>query len=141
MTAGPTGIERVRERVPHRAPALLLFEGAVRGPDSAVCRARVSADHPLVRDGAAQSVLALEIIAQACAFSRATGARVTAGNSRLVACRDLELFVPALCPGDELVVTVEREGGDDEAMIFSARVERATGAPVARGRLVVRCVP
>jgi len=126
----------VEPRMPHRRPALLLVSGELVGPERAVCRARVHGDHPMTRGGAARSVLALELVAQAAAFLR--DAAHEGGAPRLVGCRELVLHVAELREGEELVVTVERQGGGDDGSTFVGRVERPSGERVADARFVVR---
>lgn len=126
----------VQDRMPHRPPALLLESGELTGTDRAVCRARVHAEHPMTQHGAARSVLALELIAQAAAFLR--DAAHEEGSPRLVGCRELVLHVGDLAEGEQLVVTVERKGGGDDGATFVGSVERPGGERVADARIVVR---
>ena len=113
--------------VPHRLPMLLLDEVVADTEDSVLCRATIRPDCVFLENGAVSPLVLLEIVAQACAVyvgvkARREGKAPQVGM--LVGCREAELLVEKLTPGDELTVEVHRQFGQLQVAAFTGTVSR-----------------
>lgn len=115
----------IEDLVPHGAPIRVLEELLAYEAGKATCRMTVRADTPWVRDGAMESVVTLEIMAQAVAaclgyeaFLDGDGVRV----GMLVGVRKMELFESSITVGSILDVVVARQRGTDDMSTFLGHV-------------------
>ncbi len=130
----------VADLVPHAAPALAIDELLHCAGGTAAAAITVTADTMYVRDGAVDSVLALELMAQtvaAClgyeAFCGGEGVRV----GMVIACRKLELLRPSFAVGERLLSRVQRIHGSDDVSMFATELTTVDGAPVARASMTL----
>jgi predicted hotdog family 3-hydroxylacyl-ACP dehydratase len=119
---------------------LLIREIVAHAPPYLSCRAVVGHDCPLVSEGTARSVIALELIAQCAAVSaglaaQARGERVV--SAAVVAARSLRLHVGTLPVGAELVVETRHVGGGLDAAGFEGTVRSPDGTLLAEASLTV----
>jgi len=115
----------IRELVPHGDGILQLERLIEWAPGRAVCTMRVAASSRLVANGQLEGVLLLEPMAQtvaAClgyeAYRAGQGVRV----GMVVACRELQAFVPHVAVGTALRIRVSRVRGSDSASHFDCEV-------------------
>jgi predicted hotdog family 3-hydroxylacyl-ACP dehydratase len=131
----PQRFPPVAELVPQRPPMLLVDEVLDAGDDAITCAALVRPDNLFVADGRAHASVALEYMAQAIAAlaglrARADGQPPAIGM--IAACRDLELFVEHLCPGDLLHITATR--------VFSGAMAEYRAGVTRRGEPIAAAV-
>lgn len=96
-------------------------------PGRAECSMRVAAASRLVSNGAIESVLLIEAMAQAvavCLGYEAYGAGRGARIGMIVACRELEVHVARVVVGISLRVRVVRTRGNGESSQFDCMVLR-----------------
>lgn len=60
----------IRTLIPHAGPSCLLHSVLRSGPEGTECQALLGHDHPYAEQGAAHSLLAIELFAQAAAVHR-----------------------------------------------------------------------
>lgn len=111
--------------VPHAPPMVLLDEMVEWEPGRAVCTLRLRPDAPFVVDGAVDSLVCLEYMAQAVAaclgyeaFRGGIGVRV----GMIIASKRFELHEARVEVGAELRVTVSRVRGNDTLSHFDGEV-------------------
>jgi predicted hotdog family 3-hydroxylacyl-ACP dehydratase len=98
-------------------------------PGGVVCRATIGPDSLFVRDGAASSVVCVELVAQSVAAFVGLTDRREGGEPRgglLVGCRDAQFHVEHLSVGDDLRVSVRRQWIREPAASFAGAVKRGT---------------
>lgn len=136
MTAFPP----IVDLVPHTPPTLALDELVDWSDGSAHARAVVRDDGLLVRDGAADTVVCLEYMAQtvaAClgygAFRGGVGVRV----GMVVACRKFSVTRPRITVGERLDIRVTRLRATDDISSFDGEVRDERGEPVANATMTL----
>ncbi|MFO1076607.1 MAG: 3-hydroxylacyl-ACP dehydratase [Planctomycetota bacterium] len=130
----------VTELVPHEAPMLALDRLVAFEEGRATAELTVRGDGLFVRDGAVDSVVALEWMAQtvaAClgmeAFVGGAGVRV----GMVIACRQMKVLRPRVAVGERLVITALRVRGTDSLSHFDAEVRDGRGEPIATSTLTL----
>ena len=124
----------VEDLVPHAAPTLAIDELVDWSDGRTHVRLVVRDGGLLVRDGGADTVVTLELMAQAVAaclgyeaFRHGGGVRV----GMVVACRKFAIARARLEVGEQLDIHVVRLRGTDDASTFEAEVHDARGAQVS----------
>ncbi len=113
-------------------------------PGRAECAMQVAPDSRLVSDGALESVLLLEAMAQAvavCLGYEAYGAGHGVRNGMIVACRQLRVDVPRIPVGTALRIRVVRARGNDESSHFDCSVFRGDEPVVSASLTLVHPKP
>jgi predicted hotdog family 3-hydroxylacyl-ACP dehydratase len=133
------GFPPVRELVPHRGPMLLLDEVVASGPDFAACRVVIRPDSTFVEGGRVPGLVAVEYMAQTVAAyaglkARGQGQPVRIGY--LLGTRELSLEIDEFQVGDDLLIEVRHQFGDEIIGAFDCTV-RCRGRIVASGCLNV----
>ena len=133
-------IPDVTELVPHQAPMLGLDRVTDYESGRALAEFTLRADSPFVRDGAVDSVATLEYMAQAVAAclgmeAYAEGEAVRVGM--VIACRQMEVFRPALQVGEAFAVEARRVRGTESLSHFEAEIRDADGERVATSTLTL----
>ncbi|MCR9246580.1 MAG: hypothetical protein NXI31_16220 [bacterium] len=133
-------IPAVTELVPHQAPMLGLEEVVEYEPGRARARLVVHPDGLAVRDGAVDSVMTLEYMAQTVAAclgmeAYAEGEAVRVGM--VIACRQMEVFRPQLLVGEEFTIEARCVRGTESLSHFEASIEDVEGALVATSTLTL----
>lgn len=115
------------ELVPHEGPMVLLDRMVAWEPGAATCTLEIRAGAAFERDGAIDTVVSVEWMAQAVAaclgyeaFKGGEGVRV----GMIVGCRRFDLHVPVVRVGDKLWIKVERIRGNEQVSHFDAEVCR-----------------
>jgi len=130
----------IEDLVPHSAPTLALDELVDWSDGKAHARLVVKDDGLLVHDGAADSVVCLELMAQtvaAClgygAFLGGVGVRV----GMVVACRRFTIERPRIVVGECLDVRVSRLRATDDISSFEGEVRDERGALIATATMTL----
>lgn len=117
----------VESLLPHSHPMILVDELTAASRDHVEARLRIREDSPLVTNGTAPALAAIEYMAQSIglltgyeSFSRREPVQV----GYLLGTRDLKLFVSHFSAGDELTILVDRLFGEDELGAFKCQVLR-----------------
>jgi len=133
-------IPSITELVPHEAPMLAVDELLEWVDGSGRARLVIKADAFFVRDGAVDTVVALEYMAQAvaaCLGQDAYRAGAGVGVGMVIACREMVVGRPRLVVGEELILDVRRVRGADYVSQFDTRARDADGSVVATATLTL----
>jgi predicted hotdog family 3-hydroxylacyl-ACP dehydratase len=117
----------IEELVPHAGAMVLLEELLEHSPGQARCRLRVREGAPFVRDGAVQSAVTIEYMAQAVAACLGYEALLGGAGVRvgmIIGCKRFEAHAEALQVGDEVEVHVQCVQGNDALSHFEGKVLR-----------------
>lgn len=119
--------------LPHGPPMRLVdsIVGEIEG--GLVCRAIIGDDFPFLRDGEAELVVCVELVAQSVGCFTGLEDRRRHAEPRpglLVGCRDARFTGEPLRAGDELVITVVTRWVREPVACFHGTVERS-GATIA----------
>jgi predicted hotdog family 3-hydroxylacyl-ACP dehydratase len=112
---------------PHRPPMRLLDSIVGEIDDGLVCKVVVRDDFVFLRDGEAEVVVCVELVAQSVAcYAGLRDARrgLPPKNGLLVGCRDARFQGESLRVGDELTVSVKSQWVREPVASFSGRVLR-----------------
>lgn len=129
----------ITELLPHRPPMVLLDEVESFEGDSVRCVVTLRPDAPLVRDGKARAVAALEYMAQctgACTMLRAREQDSGPLRGYLVGARDLRLRTDFFHVGEKLLVEAKLTWDGSEIAHFDCTVSREDEL-LAKGSLSV----
>ena len=125
--------------LPHRSPMRFVERVFERTDERIVCEASIPSACPLVCEGAAPAIVAIEAAAQAAAVGEAlrrivAGARDAAPSGYLVSLRDIELAVATIPVDAPLIVVVRLQS---MALPLSTYAVDAfhRNRPVLRGRI------
>jgi predicted hotdog family 3-hydroxylacyl-ACP dehydratase len=124
----------VEDLVPHAAPTLAIDELVDWSDGKTHVRLVVREGGLLVRDGGVDTVVTLELMAQAVAACLGYGAFLHGGGVRVgmvVACRKFAIARARLEIGEQLDIRVVRLRGTDDASTFEAEVHDGRGALVS----------
>lgn len=131
--------QRIEQLVPH-AGQMCLIHGVYRWDDQSIeCVAKAPrADHPLARDGALSSLMAIEFAAQATAVHGALVDGLTQPrDGMLVKLRDVALFAPAFdADTGDLTIEAELLSRGASGCLYTFNVACSV-RPLVRGRLMV----
>lgn len=119
-------LPRIGDLVPHQPPMVWLDELVDWRPGYAKCHAKVRPHTPFVVDGQLGTETLLEYMAQAVAACLGYGALRNGESIRvgmIVACRSMDLFVPTVPVGADLVVEARRQREVDEVSNYAGTVE------------------
>lgn len=129
----------ITDLVPHGEPMLMLEEMVAWEPGVAECRMTVRQHGPFVVEGQVDSVVTLEIMAQAVAaclgyeaFIGGEGVRV----GMIVGCRSMELARAAIPVGAQLRVHARRLRGNETVSNFVCEVVDGDG-PIASAQMTL----
>ena len=136
-----SGYPPIADLVPHAAPILMLEALTRWEPGFAECGLvlRDSPEGPFAQAGFVDAVVTLEIMAQAVAACLGYEAYLGGAGVRvgmIVGCRRLALQVDRLAVGTALVVTAQRQTGDESVSRFQCAVVGPEG-PVADASLTL----
>jgi predicted hotdog family 3-hydroxylacyl-ACP dehydratase len=126
--------------VPHSPPTLALDELVAWSPGEARLRLCVRDDTLLVRDRRLDSVVTLELMAQAVAACLGYEAFRDGGGVRVgmvVACRRMTIARPAIAVGEPLEFTVRRLRGNDFVSTFATETRGGDGELVASATMTI----
>jgi predicted hotdog family 3-hydroxylacyl-ACP dehydratase len=115
--------------VPHAGAMVLLDSMLSYSPGRARCRLIVRAGAPFVRDGAVESVVGIEYMAQAVAACLGYEALVGGGGVRvgmIIACKRFEAYGDRLLVGDEVLIDVAALQGNDTLSHFECKLTRGS---------------
>lgn len=135
-----TRIPAITELVPHEAPMLALDALTAWQDGRAEAAMTVGGDGLFVRDGAVDTVVALEWMAQAVAACLGMEAFVGGGGVRVgmvIACRQMKVLRPRVQVGERLVVVATRVRGTDSLSHFDGEVRDEFGELVATSTLTL----
>lgn len=129
----------VVELLPHRGRMLLLDEVVASGPGFTACRVVIRPDSSFVEGGRVPGLVAIEYMAQTVAAyagleARGQGRPVRIGY--LLGTRELSLEIDEFQVGDDLLIEVHHQFGDELIGAFDCTV-RCRGRIVASGCLTV----
>jgi predicted hotdog family 3-hydroxylacyl-ACP dehydratase len=127
------------ELVPHRGPMRLLDEVVSHGERRIECRTTIRGDHAFLQDGKVESVVCVELVAQAVAAYVGYQDWLAQRKPQLgfiVSCREATFEAPFLSPGDTLTVEASHTWGESHAGSFKGRVSRE-GVTIAHVELGV----
>jgi predicted hotdog family 3-hydroxylacyl-ACP dehydratase len=117
----------IAELIPHAGTMVLLDELVHWAPGEAQCRLTIAPGMPFVSDDAVDTIVSIEYMAQAVAaccgyagFRSGDGIRV----GMIIGCRRMDIKVPKLAVGDELMVHVREIRGHDEISVYRCEVLR-----------------
>ena len=122
------------ELVPHQRPVLALERLTSWRKEHAEGALTVRADNPLLRDGAIETVVAMEYMAQCVAACLGMEAYVGGGNVRVgmvIACRQMKITAPQLLLGETYRVTADQVRGTDAISHYDGAITTTSGDPVA----------
>jgi predicted hotdog family 3-hydroxylacyl-ACP dehydratase len=129
----------IADLVPHGDPIRAVEELVDWTPAKATCRLTVRPATAFVKDGAAPGVAMLEWLAQAVAaclgyeaYTSGVGVRV----GMLIGVRSMELHAATVPVGAELLLTVERNRGNDDVSTFHGEA-RCGDELLAEARMTV----
>jgi predicted hotdog family 3-hydroxylacyl-ACP dehydratase len=124
----------VEDLVPHTAPTLAIDELVDWSDGKTHVRLVVREGGLLVRDGGVDTVVTLELMAQAVAACLGYEAFLHGGGVRVgmvVACRKFAIARSRIDVGEQLDIHVTRLRGTDDASTFEAEVHDGSGALVS----------
>jgi predicted hotdog family 3-hydroxylacyl-ACP dehydratase len=140
---GPLPAGPVAALVPHAGPMCLLGQVTEWSVDAIRCTATVAARHPLKIGGRLPATALIEYAAQAMAAhgrllarDGGAGAGVRPRPGMLAGLRSVELSCRWVEARD-LVIVVDRVGGDDLNVLYRFRVADVAGTALASGRAMV----
>lgn len=116
----------IAQLLPHGEAMIQLDRLLDWSPGEAVCAVRIAASSRFVVDGAIETVLLIEHMAQAVAVCLGYEAFRGGEKTRvgmIVACRELRAFVPRIPVGRALRIRVARVRGNDATSQFDCVVE------------------
>lgn len=130
----------ITELVPHQVPMLELDALLDWSPGHAIARLTVRGDSLFARDGAIDTVVSLEYMAQtiaAClgmeAYHEGVGVRV----GMIIACRQMKIARPTVRVGEVLTIEATRLNGTDSSSRFDAKVLDEAAEVVATATLTL----
>ncbi len=119
----------IRELIPHDGPMVLLDEMLHCEPGHARCRITIAPGMRFVSDGAVDTIVTLEYMGQAVAASCGYAAFRGGNDIRvgmIVGCRRMDIEVPKLQVGDELLVEVREVRAQEEISVYECEVCRGS---------------
>jgi predicted hotdog family 3-hydroxylacyl-ACP dehydratase len=133
----------VASLLPHGPPMLLVDAIVAEVEGGLVCRSVIREDFPFLRDGEAELVVCMELVAQTvgCFTGLVDGRR--GGKPRpglLVGCRDARFTGEPLRVGDELTITIATRWVKEPVACFHGFVERRD-ARIAEVEITVVATP
>lgn len=144
QTIGAAESARVLAGMPHEAPMLLIDHVMEIGASHIVCRAVITDEHILLREGRVPNVLVIELFAQtACAYevSRALGCDGAPVSGMLLGTRKIELDTEFFVPGDVLTIRAEELWGSGPLAQFACSISQE-GRQIGSGSInVARGLP
>jgi len=129
----------VAKLLPHGPPMMLVDSIVDETEGGLVCRVVIAPDFPFLKDGEAELVVCVELIAQtvACLPGRVDHKKGTPPRpGLLVGCRDARFSGEPLRPGDDLTVAVQTRWVREPVACFVGSVDRAS-ARIADAEVVV----
>jgi len=127
------------DKLPHKAPALLLSSVEKADEHGCVCRLIDAPDPSLAPDGLLPAPLALEAIAQAAAVWMAWSNADSPAQGMLVQCRDFVMNKRRLRISDGLIATARplSVGSATGLNLFSGSVSGPSGELLATATLMI----
>ena len=119
----------IRELIPHDGPMVLLDEMLHCEPGRARCRMTIASGMRFVSDGAVDTIVTLEYMGQAVAASCGYAAFRGGNDIRvgmIIGCRRMDIEVPKLQVGDELLVEVREVRAQEEISVYECEVWRGS---------------
>jgi predicted hotdog family 3-hydroxylacyl-ACP dehydratase len=119
--------------VPHAPPMLWIDEIVQYTDESVVCRVTLRDEHVFLDQGQAESIVTVELMAQAVAAFVGLADRVRGETPRpgyLVAIPEARFLVPTVAVGQTLELVCSKRFGDDKIASFAC-VARHGAVPVA----------
>lgn len=129
----------MRELIPHEGPMVLLDELLDWEPGRARCRITIRPEMRFVSDGTVDTIVSLEYMGQAVAASCGYQAFRGGNDIRvgmIIGCRRMDVEVPELRVGDELMVEVREVRAQEEISVYECEVLRGS-EPVASAQLTL----
>ncbi len=118
----------ISELIPHDGPMVLLDELVHWEPGKARCRLTIAPGTRFVADGVVDTIVSLEYMGQAVAACCGYGAFRGGDDIRvgmIIGCRRLDIDVPKLRVGDELMIQVSEVRAQEEISVYECEVQRA----------------
>jgi predicted hotdog family 3-hydroxylacyl-ACP dehydratase len=125
MTSMSTDVP-VAELVPHKPPMLWIDEVLAFSAEEITCRVTLRDEHVFLDDGAAESVVVVELMAQAVAAQVGLADRQRGDSPRpgyLVAIPEATFFAPEVRRGQVIDLVCSRRFGDAAIASFACRAE------------------
>lgn len=129
----------IRELIPHDGPMVLLDEMLHCEPGLARCRITIAPGMRFVSDGTVDTIVTLEYMGQAVAASCGYAAFRGGNDIRvgmIIGCRRMDVEVPKLQVGDELLIEVREVRAQEEISVYECEVRRGSD-PVATAQLTL----
>jgi len=129
----------IRELIPHDGPMVLLDEMLHWEAGHARCRIRLAPGMRFVSGGTVDTIVTLEYMGQAVAASCGYAAFRGGNDIRvgmIIGCRRMDIEVPKLQVGDDLLVEVREVRAQDEISVYECEVSRGS-EPVASAQLTL----
>jgi len=127
VSGAPAQFPPIEELVPHTGAMVLLDAMTAWSRGSAQCVATVREGAPFVREGAVESAVTIEYMAQAVAACLGYEALVSGGGVRvgmIIGCKRFEAHADELRVGDKLVIDVQCLQGNDTLSHFGCQLRR-----------------
>ena len=119
----------IEELVPHAGAMVLLDAMTAWRSGYARCIGKVREGAPFVREGAVESVVAIEYMAQAVAACLGYEALVSGGGVRvgmIIGCKRFDAHAAVLHVHDEFSIEVQCVQGNDTLSHFDCRLQRGS---------------
>jgi predicted hotdog family 3-hydroxylacyl-ACP dehydratase len=129
----------IEELVPHSGAMVLLDAMLEWAQGRARCSLTIRPGAPFVRDGAVESVVTIEYMAQAVAACLGYEALVSGGGVRvgmIIGCKRFEAHAEALQVGDQCEVSVQVVSGNDTLSHFACTLTRG-GQPFSEALMTL----
>ena len=129
----------IEDLIPHQPPMVWLDELIDWSWGYARCRARITRDTALVKDGSLHAVALIEYMAQSVAACLGYGALQSGEDVRvgmIVACRSFDFHRERVPVGTELIVQAHLQREVDAVSNFECSVESG-GAPIAAAQMTL----